>query len=317
MPPASTISFDPPLLDLLRCPETGADLQIDKDGLVAVGEDRRYEINEQGVLLFAGGLLSADAEIQREHYDRVAAAYTANLSYPHTQEYFAYLDDKLFEVVGDRPLGNMVEFCCGRGEAIQLLKTKYDTAVGVDVSQEMLNIGRTEVGDRSVIFAQGDATHSPLASETFDTVVILGGIHHVNDRLALFREVHRILKPGGRFIWREPVDDFWLWRAIRKLIYRVSPHLDHLTEQPLRRDATISDLVAAGLRPDVWNTCGFFGFCVFMNSDVLVFNRLFRFLPGIRPLTRLSARIDDVITSIPGLRRDGLIVIGSADKPVS
>lgn len=52
-----------------------------------------------------------------------------------------------------------------------------------------------------------------------------------------------------------------------------------------------------------------------MNSDVLVFNRLFRFLPGIRGLTRLFARIDHVTLRLPGLARAGLQVVGVAQKP--
>ncbi len=317
MPVSTKLSFDTELFALLRCPDTGAALERDETGLSAVGHSNHYDIDDQGVPLFAEGVLSDDAKFQQEHYDEIAEAYTANLGYPHTEEYLAYLDRKLDEVIGDRPLGTMAELCCGRGEAIQLLATRYDAAIGVDISRNMLDIGRTEVPDRKVAFVQGDATRTPLAAESFDTVIMLGGIHHINDRPALFTEVKRLLKPGGRFLWREPVDDFWLWRGIRKLIYRVSPFLDHETERPLRHDDTISDLQASGLTPEAWKTCGFFGFCVFMNSDVLVFNRLFRFLPGIRQMTRLSARIDDLITRTPGLRLSGLIVVGSARKPAS
>jgi hypothetical protein len=39
-----------------------------------------------------------------------------------------------------------------------------------------------------------------------------------------------------------------------------------------------------------WKTYGFLGFCLLMNSDVLIFNRLFRFIPGIRAITRAFAR---------------------------
>ena len=52
-----------------------------------------------------------------------------------------------------------------------------------------------------------------------------------------------------------------------------------------------------------------------MNSDVLIFNRLFRFIPGIRGITRAFTRIDDWITSRPGWTRRGLQVVGVAEKP--
>ena len=52
-----------------------------------------------------------------------------------------------------------------------------------------------------------------------------------------------------------------------------------------------------------------------MNSDVLVFNRLFRFIPGIRFITRLAVNLDDLMVRLPGLSRAGLQVIGVAEKP--
>ena len=143
---------------------------------------------------------------------------------------------------------------------------------------------------------------------------MLGGIHHVNDRDGLFREIARILKPGGRFYWREPVSDFLLWRGLRALIYRLSPALDHETERPLRYIETRQPLDDAGLTLDHWRTYGYAGFCLFMNSDVLVFNRLFRFLPGIRALTRFSVWVDDVLARTPGMRMRGLQVVGVASK---
>src|SRR5262249_51338102 len=145
-----------------------------------------------------------------------------------------------------------------------------------------------------------------------DNVVMLGGIHHVPDRAKLFAEVRRIMKPGGRFYFREPVDDFLLWRGIRKVIYRVSSALDHMSERPLQRAETESALNGAGLELAAWKTYGFLGFCFLMNSDVLVFNRLFRFLPGIRPLTRGACRLDHWTTNLPGLQHAGLQVIGVA-----
>ncbi|HSA70325.1 MAG TPA: class I SAM-dependent methyltransferase, partial [Burkholderiales bacterium] len=155
----------------------------------------------------------------------------------------------------------------------------------------------------------------PLADGVFDNVAMLGGIHHVPDRSRLYAEVRRILKPGGRFFFREPVDDFALWRGIRKVIYRLSSALDHTTERPLRRKDTQDGLTRVGLRLTSWRTYGFLGFCLLMNSDVLVFNRMFRFLPGIRRLTRAACRLDHWTTNIKWLRHAGLQVIAAAERP--
>jgi SAM-dependent methyltransferase len=142
----------------------------------------------------------------------------------------------------------------------------------------MLRKAATTHQHAALAFVQGDATMLPLAASNFDSVFMLGGIHHVRDRSTLFLEVARILKPGGHFYFREPVSDFVLWRAIRALVYRLSPALDHETERPLLYCETAPFLANAGLSLKTWKTVGFFGFCLFMNSDVLVFDRLFRYV---------------------------------------
>jgi SAM-dependent methyltransferase len=220
----------------------------------------------------------------------------------------------LLRVFSDRSLGTVAELCCGRGEAARLLSSRMNRCVGVDVAAGLLEIARKDLPGERFFFVQGDATTLPLGDGVVDNVVMLGGIHHVPDRAKLFGEIHRILKPGGCFYFREPVDDFWLWRAIRRLVYRWSSALDHLTERPLRRAETEKALSDAGLDLREWRTRGFLGFCVLMNSDVLVFNRLFRFVPGIRALTRAACRFDQWTTSLPALRHAGLQVIGVARR---
>ena len=274
----------------------------------------RYRLNAAGLPLFAETLLSDDAEIQQHHYNKVATAYTDNLEYPHTQEYFAYLDRATRDAVGDGHLGTVAELCCGRGEALILLNAQLRRYIGIDVSERMLQVARNLHDHPKAIFVQADATRSPLASESVDTVVMLGGVHHVPERARLFVEIARILKPGGRFLYREPVSDFLLWRALRAIIYRLSPMLDHTTERPLTYNETVPPLEQAGLRSMRYETHGLLGFCLFMNSDVLFFNRIFRFIPGIRAITRATARVDEIILRLPGMQRAGLQVIGIAYK---
>jgi ubiquinone/menaquinone biosynthesis C-methylase UbiE len=300
-------------LHLLRCPVTGATLSREGDTLRSAAGPR-YPVSGAGIPLFAAEALSEDARRQQAHYDAIAQAYEENLRYPHTRAYFDYLDGALFEALGSMSLGTMAEICCGTGAAVKLLEGRYVQAVAVDISTAMLERGARENDGRSVTFAQGDATRLPLADTAFDSVVMLGGIHHINDRAALFAEVARILKPGGVFVFREPVSDFVLWRLLRALIYRISPMLDHRTERPLLWRETGPPLEAAGLRVGHWSTHGFLGFCLFMNSDVLFFNRLFRFIPGIATVTRAAAKLDAWMLRLPGLRRAGLQVVGIAGK---
>jgi SAM-dependent methyltransferase len=300
-------------LDLLCCPATRKPLRVEGDFLVADGE-HRYRIDASGIPLFAETGLSLQAERQRLHYQRIAASYVENLQYPHTEAYSAYLDRVFLDAFSGVPLGSVAEICCGHGEVARLLGARVGRGVGVDISTPMLEAAIRGNAGSPFAFVQGDATSLPLRDGVFDCVVMSGGIHHVNDRGRLFSEVARILRPGGALVWREPVNDFFAWRWLRAVIYRVAPGLDAETESPLTYSTTVSQLAEAGLRLAAWRPCGFLGFCLLMNSDVLVFNRLLRYWPGIGLLARAAARLDDWVTSQPSLRAVGLQVVGVAHK---
>ena len=119
-----------------------------------------------------------------------------------------------------------------------LVAGRFERAVGVDISLNMLRAARNHHRAPNLAFIQGDATRLPLADGAFDSVFMLGGIHHVNDRIALFREVARILKPGGRFYFREPVSDFWPWLDATggDLPHLAEPGSSDGTTAPLRRN---------------------------------------------------------------------------------
>jgi SAM-dependent methyltransferase len=226
----------------------------------------------------------------------------------------AYLDRAVLDLTAGQQMGTVAEICCGAGEAFHLLSNTAQLGVGVDVSPSMLEAARREIPEDTRLFAQGDATRLPLRDSQFDMVVMLGGIHHVNDRGRLFSEVRRILKPGGTFIWREPLDDFFLWRALRAAIYRGSPTLQADTERPLRFADTSAQLAGARLSLEVWRTIGFFGYCFLMNSDVLAINRVWQYVPGAAALTRAATKIDEWTLKLPGLSGAGLAVVGRARR---
>jgi len=113
------------------------------------------------------------------------------------------------------------------------------------------------------------------------------------------------------------VSDFFLWRWLRAVIYRMSPTLDSKTERPLLFDETEPPLKHVGFRLRSWTTFGFFGYCLLMNSDVLVFNRGLRLMPGVRAMTRFATRLDAWTTGLPGMAGNGLIAVGVGEKPAN
>jgi SAM-dependent methyltransferase len=234
-------ALSPATIHLLRCPITSAPLAQDGAFLRSVAGNERYRINDRGVPLFASHFLSHDALSQQRHYEKIAKAYVTNLSYPHTREYMAHLDCVLLDVVDPNRLSTVAELCCGHGEALKLLRGKFEHAVGVDITESMLDIAVAHHAAENVTFIQGDATRLPLASDAFGSLFMLGGIHISTTGRHCFARFIAFSSPGDVSMFAGH------WRAIWWLIYQVAPALDHTTERPLVRDETGAVLERRGL----------------------------------------------------------------------
>jgi arsenite methyltransferase len=72
---------------------------------------------------------------------------------------------------------------------------------GIDMTLEMLAKARAaarEMGATNVEFVEGEAETLPFEDERFDVVISNGVIDLVPDKDAVFSEIHRVLRPGGR-----------------------------------------------------------------------------------------------------------------------
>ncbi|MGA8140823.1 MAG: arsenite methyltransferase [Desulfobaccales bacterium] len=75
--------------------------------------------------------------------------------------------------------------------------------IGVDLTGEMVARGRRlarEHGFGNVEFRQGDIEHLPVDPASVDVIISNCVINLTLDKLASFKEVHRVLKPGGRIL---------------------------------------------------------------------------------------------------------------------
>jgi SAM-dependent methyltransferase len=77
----------------------------------------------------------------------------------------------------------------------------------------MVELARSRAGDASFVVAPAEETGLPAAS--FDLVVGKWVLHHV-DVAAAAREVHRLLRPGGRAVFFENQDRNPLLRLARR-----------------------------------------------------------------------------------------------------
>jgi SAM-dependent methyltransferase len=145
-----------------------------------------------------------------------------------------------YALLGDPRGRTVLDFGCGSGENSLLLARKGANVVGVDISEALIELARRRLELNGVgggaQFVVGSAHDLPLESGSIDIVFGIAILHHL-DLAASAREIHRVLKRGGRAIFQEPVRDSRLVRAARRCIpYRapdVSPFERPLTTREL------------------------------------------------------------------------------------
>ncbi len=94
------------------------------------------------------------------------------------------------------PDSRVLDLCCGTGRAAGAASALGAMAEGVDVSPEM--IGAARAAFPAVSFEVGDAETIPKDDSLYDAVVCSFGVMHVGSTEAMFKEMARVLKPGGR-----------------------------------------------------------------------------------------------------------------------
>ena len=77
------------------------------------------------------------------------------------------------------------------------------TVIGIDLSKGMLKtavINAKEAGTTNVHFCRMDAENLGFPTESFDSVISMYAIDHFPDARGALKEMHRVLKPGGRLV---------------------------------------------------------------------------------------------------------------------
>ena len=119
-----------------------------------------------------------------------------------------------------------VDLCTGTGKLAHELLARVQPGgqvIGVDFSLAMLEVARAR--EPAVRFLQGDVAALPLPDAVAHAVTIAFGYRNLVDRAAGLREMHRILKPGGRVVILEftPPRSGRLLAAYRLYLERVMP----------------------------------------------------------------------------------------------
>jgi SAM-dependent methyltransferase len=113
------------------------------------------------------------------------------------------LTRRILAAAGVRDGMRVLDVGCGVGGTIAQLNAQHSNVdlVGLNISSRQLDIARSRVSARpgnSVSFIHGDACSLPFGNASFDALISIECLEHLPNRLRLFREARRVLRPGAR-----------------------------------------------------------------------------------------------------------------------
>jgi SAM-dependent methyltransferase len=190
---------------------------------------------------------------QREQEERVRSASDAahvgatDLRMADVERYFnpragtVWPLEYCYSLLGDVVGKTVLDYGCGDGLNCVGLALRGARVYGLDLSPDLLDVARRRLAANCVptqyaaheivTLLEGSAHSVPLPAQSVDVVFGIAILHHLDLALAA-DEVWRVLKPGGRAIFMEPLRNSAIVRGVRKLIPYQTPDVSE-QERPL------------------------------------------------------------------------------------
>jgi ubiquinone/menaquinone biosynthesis C-methylase UbiE len=140
------------------------------------------------------------AQAAQAHYDRWARVYGRSRLLPSLQK-------KALAELRPRAGDRLLDVACGAGALVIDVAPYVERAVGIDLSDGMLEIARSRLlaapdADRltNIEFALAPSDALPFEDASFTALVCTTALHHFPDPQRSIDEMARVLGPGGRLV---------------------------------------------------------------------------------------------------------------------
>ena len=182
-------------------------------------------------------MTNLEEKLQQDHYDKIIDQYDLHYADKYSTVYRnEILYPELFHNIEFRNK-RVLEAMSGSGQSTRFLLEQGATVVGLDISAEAIK-SFTSRWPQAIAICPS-VLYIPLDGGSFDYVVIVGGLHHLQPNVdQALLELYRMLKPRGILCFAEPyVGSIFDWA--RALWYR-SDRIFESNEAPLNLDLLFS-----------------------------------------------------------------------------
>jgi len=104
---------------------------------------------------------------------------------------------KAYILVENIVKGDLLEIGCGEGRGIEMLKDRVDSFTAVDKITEVIEVLSQQYPQLTFI-QDNIPPFNKLDDNSFDTIITFQVIEHIKDDSLFLKEIHRVLKPGGK-----------------------------------------------------------------------------------------------------------------------
>jgi ubiquinone/menaquinone biosynthesis C-methylase UbiE len=108
---------------------------------------------------------------------------------------------------------NVLELGPGPGLTTDLLRKRVPHLTAIEIDRQLAESLATRLNGSNVQVVKGDATEMPFADAQFSSSVCFTMLHHVHTpglQNQLFREVWRVLRPGGAFVGTDSLQSLFM-----------------------------------------------------------------------------------------------------------
>lgn len=128
----------------------------------------------------------------------MTTGYWAAPKYDRDAGYVSRLGEDVVGLLDPRPGEQVLDLGCGTGDLAAEISSRGAEVTGVDASPEM--VSRAAEKYPRLRFEVADARDLNLPPESFDAVFSNAALHWVKEARQAVREIHRVLRFGGRFV---------------------------------------------------------------------------------------------------------------------